>query len=89
VLSHVRASVFDWVVGERALSARAVGWLPGFLAVAITGMVGVAGAVLLGFLALSALTLATFAWHQLLRLERAEGSWEPDAAPPPPDAAAP
>ena len=32
--------------------------------------VGVAGAVLLGFLALSALTLATFAWHPLQRLER-------------------
>ena len=29
-----------------------------------------AGAVLLGFLALSALTLATFAWHPLQRLER-------------------
>jgi S-DNA-T family DNA segregation ATPase FtsK/SpoIIIE len=89
VLTHVRASDFDWDVGERALSARAVGWLPGFLAVAITGKVGVAGAVLLGFLALSALTLATFAWHPLQRLERAEGSREPDAAPPPPDAAAP
>jgi DNA segregation ATPase FtsK/SpoIIIE, S-DNA-T family len=73
VLTHVRASDFDWDVGERALSARAVGWLPGFFAVAITGKVGVAGAVLLGFLALSALTLATFAWHPLQRLERAEG----------------
>jgi DNA segregation ATPase FtsK/SpoIIIE, S-DNA-T family len=73
VLTHVRASDFDWDVGERALSARAVGWLPGFFAVAITDKVGVAGAVLLGFLALSALTLATFAWHPLQRLERADG----------------
>ena len=32
--------------------------------------IGVAGAVLVGFLALSALTLATFAWHPLQRLER-------------------
>jgi S-DNA-T family DNA segregation ATPase FtsK/SpoIIIE len=72
VLTHVRASDFDWDVGERALSARAVGWLPGFFAVAITDKVGVAGAVLLGFLALSALTLATFAWHPLQRLERSE-----------------
>jgi S-DNA-T family DNA segregation ATPase FtsK/SpoIIIE len=83
VLTHVRASDFDWDVGERALSARAVGWLPGFFAVAITGKVGVAGAVLLGFLALSALTLATFAWHPLQRLERAEGGRESDTAPPP------
>ena len=73
VLTHVRASDFDWDVGERALSARAVGWLPGFFAVGITDKVGVAGAVLLGFLALSALTLATFAWHPLQRLERADG----------------
>jgi S-DNA-T family DNA segregation ATPase FtsK/SpoIIIE len=73
VLTHVRASDFDRDVGERLLSARAVGWLPGFFAVAITDKVGVAGAVLLGFLALSALTLATFAWHPLQRLERADG----------------
>ena len=80
VLTHVRASDFDWDVGERALSARAVGWLPGFFAVAITDKVGVAGAVLLGFLALSALTLATFAWHPLQRLERAEAPAD-DALP--------
>ncbi|MFL5517188.1 MAG: DNA translocase FtsK, partial [Gemmatimonadales bacterium] len=77
VLTHVRASDFDWDVGERALSARAVGWLPGFLAVTIAGKVGVAGAVLLGFLALSALTLATFAWHPLQRLERGNASAGP------------
>ncbi len=70
VLTHVRASDFDWDVGDRALTARAVGWLPGFFAVVIADKVGVAGAVLLGFLALSALTLATFAWHPLQRLER-------------------
>src|SRR5207248_854313 len=32
--------------------------------------IGPAGAVLVGFLALCALTLATFAWHPLQRLER-------------------
>jgi S-DNA-T family DNA segregation ATPase FtsK/SpoIIIE len=74
VLTHVRASDFDWDVGDRALSARAVGWLPGFFAVAIAGKIGVAGAVLLGFLALSALTLATFAWHPLQRLERSDAA---------------
>ncbi len=40
----------------------------------ISGRIGVAGAVLLGFLALSALTLATFAWHPLQRLERGEAA---------------
>ncbi|HKU60396.1 MAG TPA: DNA translocase FtsK [Gemmatimonadales bacterium] len=80
VLTHVRASDFDWDVGDRALSARAVGWLPGFFAVGIADKVGVAGAVLLGFLALSALTLATFAWHPLQRLERGSA---PDGVPAP------
>ncbi len=84
VLTHVRASDFDWDVGDRALSARAVGWLPGFLAVTIADKVGVAGAVLLGFLALSALTLATFAWHPLQRLERGSPTaGTGDAAPTP------
>ena len=46
-----------------------VGLVPGFLAQVISGKIGVAGAVLLGFLALSALTLVTFAWHPLQRLE--------------------
>ena len=85
VLTHVRASDFDWDVGDRALSARAVGWLPGFLAVTIADKIGVAGAVLLGFLALSALTLATFAWHPLQRLERGSGTMGPaDAVAAPP-----
>ena len=85
VLTHVRASDFDWDVGDRALSARAVGWLPGFLAVTIADKIGVAGAVLLGFLALSALTLATFAWHPLQRLERGSGTTgSADAVPAPP-----
>ncbi|HEV2085430.1 MAG TPA: DNA translocase FtsK, partial [Gemmatimonadales bacterium] len=60
-------------VGERGFAASVVGWLPGFFAEMITDKVGVLGAVLLGFLALSALTLATFAWHPLQRLEKADG----------------
>ena len=47
-----------------------VGWLPGFFAVYMPNFVGVAGAVILGFLALSAVTLVTLAWHPLQRLER-------------------
>ena len=55
---------------ERGFAASIVGLLPGFFAEMISNKVGVLGAVLLGFLALSALTLATFAWHPLQRLER-------------------
>jgi DNA segregation ATPase FtsK/SpoIIIE, S-DNA-T family len=57
-------------VGERGFAASIVGWFPGFFAEMVTDKVGLLGAVLLGFLALSALTLATFAWHPLQRLER-------------------
>ena len=66
-------------LGERGFAASVVGWLPGFFAEMITDKVGVLGAVLFGFLALSALTLATFAWHPLQRLERsgAGGPEEP------------
>jgi S-DNA-T family DNA segregation ATPase FtsK/SpoIIIE len=61
-----------------------VGAIPGFLAATIWPRIGVAGAVLAGFLGLCALTLATFAWHPLQRLERqpeapAPGPWS-DAA---------
>jgi len=66
VLGHV--TVFD--IDNRRFLGQLVGAIPGFFAVEIPQGVGVAGAVLLGFLALSALTLATFAWHPLQRLER-------------------
>jgi S-DNA-T family DNA segregation ATPase FtsK/SpoIIIE len=59
---------------------RLVGVVPGFFAVEIPRGVGTAGAVLAGFLALSALTLATFAWHPLQRLERKAGSPSAPAA---------
>ena len=70
VLGHVRPADLDVDVADRGLAARAVGVLPGFLVETLSTRVGVAGAVLFGFLALSALTLATFAWHPLQRLER-------------------
>jgi S-DNA-T family DNA segregation ATPase FtsK/SpoIIIE len=73
VLTHVGRTDLDIDVAQRGFAARIVGVLPGFFAEAISGKVGVAGAVLLGFLALSALTLATFAWHPLQRLERGGG----------------
>jgi S-DNA-T family DNA segregation ATPase FtsK/SpoIIIE len=74
VLTEVRHTDLDYDVTQRGLAARAVGVVPGFLAEMISNAIGVAGAVLVGFLALSALTLVTFAWHPLQRLERAEGS---------------
>ena len=70
VVTHVGRSDLDLDVAQRGFAARVVGVLPGFFAEMVSGKVGVAGAVLLGFLALSALTLATFAWHPLQRLER-------------------
>src|SRR3954468_23443416 len=70
VMTHVGRVDLDIDVAQRGFAARIVGVLPGFFAETISGKVGVAGAVLLGFLALSALTLATFAWHPLQRLER-------------------
>ena len=71
VLTDVSPADLDADVSQRGFAARMVGLVPGFLAEEISGMIGVAGAVLLGFLALSALTLVTFAWHPLQRLEAA------------------
>jgi S-DNA-T family DNA segregation ATPase FtsK/SpoIIIE len=69
-------------LGQRGFAASVVGWLPGFFAEMITDKVGVLGAVLFGFLALSALTLATFAWHPLQRLERSGAGGPPDEPSP-------
>jgi DNA segregation ATPase FtsK/SpoIIIE, S-DNA-T family len=70
VLAGVDRIDLDPDVGDRSFAASIVGLVPGFFAETITDRVGVLGAVLLGFLALSALTLATFAWHPLQRLEK-------------------
>jgi S-DNA-T family DNA segregation ATPase FtsK/SpoIIIE len=70
VVARVGAADFDSDVTQRSFTARLIGVLPGFFASAVAGKVGMAGAVLLGFLGLSALTLATFAWHPLQRLEK-------------------
>ncbi|HUQ15414.1 MAG TPA: DNA translocase FtsK [Gemmatimonadales bacterium] len=80
VLTHVTPAELDMDVGQRGLAARTVGLVPGFLAETISGKIGVAGAVLLGFLALSALTLATFAWHPLQRLEAGRAAGTGDGA---------
>ncbi len=66
VFGHVRVDDLN----SRDFLGSFVGAIPGFFAVSIARGVGPAGAMLVGFLALSALTLATFAWHPLQRLER-------------------
>ena len=80
-----RVAYLDLVpdVEQRSLPARLAGLLPGMLAEVVADRIGLAGAVLLGFLALSALTLATFAWHPLQRLEarRAGGDRRAQAQP--------
>jgi S-DNA-T family DNA segregation ATPase FtsK/SpoIIIE len=78
VVSHVTLRHFD----DGLLLGKIVGVVPGFFAIGIPQRIGPAGAVLVGFLALSALTLVTFAWHPLQRLERRtdEPAVEPDAA---------
>jgi S-DNA-T family DNA segregation ATPase FtsK/SpoIIIE len=63
--------------------ARLAGLLPGFLARVANDSIGMAGGVLVGFLALSALTLVTIAWHPLQRLEGGA-----EAAPADPEAEA-
>jgi S-DNA-T family DNA segregation ATPase FtsK/SpoIIIE len=66
VLAHLTVRDLD----DQAVLGRLVGVVPGFFAVEIPRGIGPAGAVLVGFLALSALTLGTFAWHPLQRLEK-------------------
>lgn len=58
--------------GQPSLAARLAGVLPGFLATSAIAVAGQVGAGLLGFLALSGLTLGTIAWHPLGRLEKGD-----------------
>lgn len=72
VLAGTSPAHFDPPLGQWSVSARAAGLVPGLLAYWVTGLIGQTGALLLGFLALSALTILTLAWHPLRRLERSE-----------------
>jgi S-DNA-T family DNA segregation ATPase FtsK/SpoIIIE len=68
-------------LGDRSSRlGQVVGWLPGFFAVYVPNYLGVAGAVILGFLALSAVTLVTVAWHPLQRFEKSEKSEKAEEA---------
>ncbi len=57
----------DWGVRHKV-----VGLVPAFLAITASALVGTAGAVIVGVLGLSALTLSTVGWHPLRRLRRSE-----------------
>ncbi len=84
ILFRIDASVD--LVGEWSWAGRLTGYIPGFLARAALDAIGVAGGLLAGFVALTAVTLGTLAWHPLQRLERAETATVPSipirSAPP-------
>ena len=88
--SHFPPDYADWLITQRL-----VGVIPALLAVGVTAVVGTAGAVLVGVLALSALTLVTLDWHPFRRLAGGGGRdvppalWEEPGDGPPIDAAAP
>ena len=56
------------------LKHRLVGLVPAYMAVALTGLVGTAGAVIVGLMSVSALTISTVGWHPLRRLKRRESA---------------
>ena len=69
-------------MAETSVAARAVGVIPGAISHTLYSQIGVAGGLLVWFLALSAVTLLTFAWHPLQHLERsAEAAAEPADEP--------
>ncbi len=82
LLSRLTPAAFDAPLGEWTLAARLTGILPGAVARLVVDSIGVAGGVLVGFVALSALTLVTVAWHPLQRLEGRAGAPELEAEPP-------
>ena len=69
VISGVTADAFTPFREQWEAPARLTGIAPAFLARSVAGVVGQLGGVLIGFLALTGLTLATIAWHPLQRLE--------------------
>ncbi|HET9065062.1 MAG TPA: DNA translocase FtsK [Gemmatimonadales bacterium] len=80
VLTNVSQADFLLPLPEWHVSARAVGWFPGLFARGALDSIGVAGGLIAGFVAITAATLATVAWHPLKRLE--DGPRPRDAAAP-------
>jgi S-DNA-T family DNA segregation ATPase FtsK/SpoIIIE len=81
VVGGITPDALDPGQGDRTLTAWMTGTLPGFLSWTVVRVVGQAGGVLIGFLALTALTLGTLAWHPLRRFERREGEPAPVPLP--------
>ncbi|MEO5800719.1 MAG: DNA translocase FtsK [Gemmatimonadales bacterium] len=69
------------MVGEWSWGGKLTGYIPGFVARSALDSIGVAGGLLAGFVALTAVTLGTLAWHPLQRLERGVA---PETVPPVP-----
>ncbi len=78
VVAHVQASDLDPPFDQWDWTARLTGLVPGFVAHTVYDQIGFAGGFLLGFLALSALTIVTLAWHPLRRLRAADRSGKAD-----------
>lgn len=70
VLFHVTRGQLDPTPDLLSWPARLTGWFPGFFVDLALGSIGLAGALLAGFICLTAVTLGTLAWHPLQRLER-------------------
>jgi S-DNA-T family DNA segregation ATPase FtsK/SpoIIIE len=70
VISRVPVMELDPPLTEWGLRARLTGIIPGLFARAVVQTIGQPGGLLLAFLVLTALTLATLAWHPLHRLEK-------------------
>ncbi|HLG06952.1 MAG TPA: DNA translocase FtsK [Gemmatimonadales bacterium] len=70
VLTGTGAAAFDPPLEEWGWTARLTGLLPGFLARGAVELAGQTGGVILAFVGLTGLTLATLAWHPLARLEK-------------------
>ena len=78
ILFRVSAPV-DFV-GDWTWAGRLSGYIPGALARTALDAIGVAGGLLIGFVALTAVTLGTLAWHPLQRLERSTSDVPPVVA---------
>ena len=83
IIAVVSGTTADTLARETG-AAPLVGWLPALLATGVVGAIGKPGGVLLAFLALSALTIFTVAWHPLQRLEKGAEEVEDDDEEPAP-----
>jgi len=72
VITNVGVTAYLPPLGEWALAPRLVGMFPGFLSRATVGLIGQPGGIILGFVLLTGVTLASLAWHPLARFERRE-----------------